>query len=94
MGAALGARLASNFKRLWLNLELVSQLLDPLPGSEALIDLSLRFAVADAISIVFIMALAAAALALVTVIFFTPRIQLTEKPSTNIEDAPTPMIAD
>ena len=94
MGAALGARLASNLSASGLNLELVSQLLDPLPGSEALIDSSLRFAVADAISIVFIMALAAAALALVTVIFFTPRIQLTEKPSTNIEDAPTPMIAD
>ena len=94
MGAALGMRLASNLSASGLDPELVTRLLDPLPGSEAVIDPSLSFAVADAISIVFIIALAAATLALVTVLFFTPRIQLTEKSSAKAEDVPTPMIAD
>ena len=94
MGAALGMRLASNLSASGLNPKLVSQLLDPLPGAEAVIDSSLRFAVADAISIVFIIALVAAVLALATVLFFTPRIQLAEKPSANTEDTPAPIIAD
>ena len=94
MGAALGMRLASNLSASGLDPELVTRLLDPLPGSEAVIDPSLSFAVADAISIVFIIALAAAALALVTVLFFTPRIQLADKSSSTAEDAPAPMIAD
>jgi len=94
MGAALGMRLASNLSASGLNPKLVGQLLDPLPGAEAVIDSSLRFAVADAISIVFIIALVAAALALATVLFFTPRIQLAEKPSANTEDTPVPIIAD
>ncbi len=93
MGAALGMRLASNLSASGLDPKLVGQLLDPLPGSEAVIDSSLRFAVADAISIVFVIALLAAALALVTVLFYTPRIQLTET-SSKTEDVPTPMIAD
>lgn len=94
MGAALGMRLASNLSASGLNPKLVSQLLDPVPGAEAVMDSNLRFAVADAISIVFIIALAAAALALVTVLFFTPRIQLADKSSSTAEDAPAPMIAD
>ena len=94
MGAALGMRLASNLSASGLDPKLVSQLLDPLPGAEAVIDSNLRFAVADSISLVFIIALAAATLALVTVLFFTPRIQLADKSSTTAEDTPAPMIAD
>jgi len=94
MGAALGMRLASNLSASGLDPKLVSQLLDPLPGAEAVIDSSLRFAVADAISVVFIIALAAAVLALITVLFFTPRIQLADKSSSTEEDAPAPMIMD
>ena len=94
MGAALGMRLASNLSASGLDPKLVSQLLDPVPGAKAVMDSNLRFAVADAISIVFIIALAAAALALVTVLFFTPRIQLADKSSSTAEDAPAPMIAD
>ena len=94
MGAALGMRLASNLSASGLDPKLVSQLLDPLPGAEAVIDSNLRFAVADSISLVFIIALAAAILALVTVLFFTPRIQLADKSSTTAEDTPATMIAD
>ncbi len=94
MGAALGMRLASNLSASGLDPELVTRLLDPLPGAEAVLDSSLRFAVADAIGIVFILALAAATLALLTVFFFTPRIQLTETSSSKAEDAPPSMVAD
>lgn len=94
MGAALGTRLASNLSASGLDPGLVTRLLDPLPGSEAVINSSLRFAVADAISIVFVIALAAAALALGTVLFFTPRIQLTEISAPKAKETPTPMIAD
>ncbi|MFN8383413.1 MAG: MDR family MFS transporter [Anaerolineales bacterium] len=94
MGAALGARLASNLAASGLDPSLVSQLLDPLPGSETVINSSLRFAVADAIGVVFIVALVAAALSLVTVLFFTPRIQLTETSPSTTEEVPTPMIVE
>lgn len=94
MGAALATRLAANLSASGLDPELVARLLDPLPGSETLIDSSLRFAIADAISIVFIIALVAAALAFITVIFFTPRIQLAENSSPKPEDTSTPMIAE
>ena len=78
MGAALSARLASNLIESRLDPELVRQLLDPLPGSEVVIAEGARAAMADAIHLVFIIAFAAAALAMVTV-FFTPRTELTEK---------------
>ena len=94
MGAALGARLASNLATSGLDPSLVGQLLDPLPGSETVINSSLRFAVADAIGVVFIVALVAAALSLVTVLFFTPRIQLTETSPSTTEEVPTPMIVE
>lgn len=93
MGAALATRLAANLSASGLDPELVSQLLDPLPGSEAVIDSSLRFAVADAINIVFVIALGAAVLALTTVLFFTPRIDLKEKKSVS-EDPSLPISAD
>lgn len=93
MGAALATRLASNLSASGLDPELVSQLLDPLPGSETVIDSSLRFAVADAISIVFVIALVAAALAWLTVLFYTPRIDLQEKKSAT-EESSLPISAD
>jgi len=90
MGAALSARLASNLLAADLNLELVRQLLDPLPGSQVVIAEGARAAMADAIHLVFVIAFFAAALAMVTV-FFTPRKELTEQPS---ERESTPISAD
>lgn len=94
MGAALGARLAANLSASSLDPELVTQLLNPDLGSESVIDSSLRLVVADAIGIVFIIALVAAVLALVTVLFFTPRISLTEAKSTTPEETSLPLSAD
>ncbi|MBL8102498.1 MAG: MFS transporter [Anaerolineales bacterium] len=93
MGAALSIRLASNLSASGLDPELVTHLLDPLPGSQTVIDEGLRFAVANAIHIVFVIAFIAAALALVTV-FFTPRIDLREKSSPTAEDVPVSISAD
>jgi len=90
MGAALSARLASNLSASGLDPELVTQLLNPLPGSTTVIDASVRLAVADAISIVFIVAFVAAALALGST-FFTPRQELKERTTDN---EPLPMSAD
>jgi EmrB/QacA subfamily drug resistance transporter len=77
MGAALSARLASNLIASGLDLDLVRQLLDPLPGSEVVIAEGARIAMADAIHLVFVIAFSAAALAMVTVLF-TPHKELTE----------------
>jgi EmrB/QacA subfamily drug resistance transporter len=73
MGAALSARLASH-----LDPNLVTQLLDPIASSEVVIAESARVAMADAIHVVFIIALVAAFLAMVAVLF-TPRKELTEQ---------------
>ena len=78
MGAALSARLSSNLVEAGLDLELVRQLLDPLPGSQVVIAEGARAAMADAIHLVFTIAFVAAALAMVTVLF-TPRKELTER---------------
>jgi EmrB/QacA subfamily drug resistance transporter len=78
MGAALSARLASNFAEAHLDADLVRQLLDPLPGSEVVIAEGARAAMANSIHLVFLIAFAAAALAMITV-FFTPRKELTER---------------
>ena len=78
MGAALSARLASNLVASGLDLDLVRQLLDPLPGSEVVIAEGARIAMADAIHLVFVIAFFAAALAMVTVLF-TPHKELTEQ---------------
>ena len=75
MGAALSARLASNLSASGLDPELVAQLLDPLPGAQAVINEGARIAVADAISLVFVIAFVAAGLALVAA-FFSPRREL------------------
>jgi hypothetical protein len=78
MGAALSARLAANLSAAGLSSELVSQLLDPLPGAETIIDQGARIAVANAINLVFVIAFVAALLGLVAT-FFSPRKELTER---------------
>jgi len=71
MGAALSLRLASNLSASGLDPSLVSQLLDPVPGSEALINEGARISMAGAISLVFMIA------------FLAPRKELKEKPTEN-----------
>lgn len=78
MGAALSARLTSNLLASGLDLELVRQLLDPLPGSQVVIAEGARAAMADAIHLVFMLAFVAAALAMIAVLF-TPSKELTEQ---------------
>jgi EmrB/QacA subfamily drug resistance transporter len=90
MGAALSTRLASNLAESNLGSELVQQLLNPLPGSEVVIAEGARIAMADAIHLVFVIAFAAAALAMVTV-FFTPRKELTDQ---HTERERSPVSAD
>ncbi len=80
MGAALTMRLASNLNASGLNPELVSQLLEPSSGIQTVLDEGLRLALANAIHLVFVIALISAVLAFVTV-FFTPRIELKDKPA-------------
>jgi EmrB/QacA subfamily drug resistance transporter len=80
MGAALSARLASNLNASGLDLNLISQLLDPVPGSEAVIEVGARFAMADAMHLLFVIAFVAAALGLLSAIF-TPRKELMENPA-------------
>jgi len=82
MGAALSARLASNLNASGLDPSLVTQLLDPSPGSELLIDAGVRAAMANAIHLVFVIAFVAAVLGLVSA-FFAPRKELTERESEN-----------
>ena len=77
MGAALSARLAANLSASGLNLNLVTQLLNPLPGSETVIDSGVRVAVANAMNLIFVIAFVAALLGLI-VTFFAPRKELTE----------------
>jgi EmrB/QacA subfamily drug resistance transporter len=90
MGAALSARLAANLNASGLDPELVTRLLDPLPGSDILIDAGARLAMADAIHLVFVIAFIAAAIALAAT-FFTPRTQLKDRPP---ENEPLPVSAD
>lgn len=78
MGAALSARLASNITASGLDPKLVSQLLDPLPGAQAVVNEGARIAVADAVTVVFFFAFIAAGLAL-TATFFSPRTALKER---------------
>jgi len=78
MGAALSARLTSNLSASGLDPSLVAALLDPLPGSQAVIAEGARIAVANAINLVFVIAFTAAVLGLVTT-FFAPRKELKDK---------------
>src|SRR5512138_2296689 len=75
MGAALSARLISNLSASGMDLDLITQLLNPLPGSEAVINDAARLAMADAISVVFVIAFVAAFLGLVSTLF-APRQEL------------------
>lgn len=93
MGAALSARLASNLNASGLSPELVTQLLEPVDDTAAIINQGARLALANAINLVFIIAFVAAALALITV-FFTPRIELKEKESSTSEETPVSISAD
>jgi Na+/melibiose symporter-like transporter len=90
MGAALSARLASNLSASGLDPELISQLLDPLPGAQTVINEGARIAVADAITLVFLFAFFAAGLAFVATLF-TPRTELKERTT---ENEPLPISAD
>jgi EmrB/QacA subfamily drug resistance transporter len=90
MGAALSLRLASNFRASGLDPKLVSQLLDPLPGAETLINEGVRVAMANAIGLVFLIAFIAAALGLAAA-FFAPRKELKEK---TIESEPVLLSVD
>ena len=82
MGAALSARLASNLSASGLDPSLVTQLLDPTPGSELVINAGVRIAMANAIHLIFIIAFIAAILGLAAA-FFAPRKDLTENPPEN-----------
>ena len=78
MGAALSARLASNLAASNLDLELVSQLLEPISSGQVVINEAARLALADAIIAVFFIAFIAAVLALGSVLF-TPKMELKEQ---------------
>jgi EmrB/QacA subfamily drug resistance transporter len=88
MGAALSFRLASNLSASGLDPKLVTQLLDPLPGSQIVVDAGVRLAMANAIHLVFVIAFVSALLGLVAV-SFTPYRELKEK---SVESEP-PMIS-
>lgn len=77
MGAALSARLISNLSASGMDLSIVEKLLDPVLNTGT-IDVSVRFAVANAINLVFAVAFVAALLAVI-VTLFTPRRELTDK---------------
>ena len=80
MGAALSARLISNLNASGLDLGLVTQLLSPLRDSDVVTNEAARLAVADAISIVFVIAFVAALLGLVSTLF-APRHELKDNSS-------------
>ena len=92
MGAALTARLAANLAAANLDPALVSQLLEPVTGAEVVINEGARIALANAISLVFLLAFIAAAFALASV-FLAPNKELKEKPSTT-EENPALVSAD
>jgi EmrB/QacA subfamily drug resistance transporter len=90
MGAALSASLAANLSASGLSLDLISQLLDPLPGAQATINAAGRIAVANAINLVFVIAFVASLLALV-VTLFAPRQKLQDQP---VEEGAIPISMD
>lgn len=90
MGAALSARLVSNLSASGLDLDLVAQLLNPLPGAETVINEAARAAVAGAIHIVFVIAFITAFLGFVATLF-APRQELRDQAS---EKEPVIMSAD
>jgi MFS family permease len=87
MGAALGARLASNLSASGLDPELVTHLLEPSSSVQVVIYEGVRLAVANSINLVFVIGFIAAALSLLAV-FIAPRIKLEDRPQ------PSPVSAD
>ncbi len=88
MGAALSIRLASNLAASNLDPQLVASLLDPIGPQTVLVDAGVRLALADAIHVVFVIALAAAALGFLAVLF-TPRVDLKDRSPAPSEGATT-----
>ena len=80
MGTALSMRLTSDLIASGLDPKMVTQLLNPLPASEIVVDAAVRVAMANAIHLVFIIAFASAVLGLAAV-FFTPHQELRENSS-------------
>ena len=93
MGAALSARLAANLAASNLDPKLVSQLLEPVTGSSLIINEGARIALANAISLVFVLAFVAAAFAFLSV-FFAPNKNLKEKAPAEAEESPALVSAD
>jgi uncharacterized membrane protein SpoIIM required for sporulation len=73
-----------------LGLDLVTQLLNPLPGTETVINDAARIAVANSINLVFVIAFVAAFLGLV-VTLFSPRQELRDR---STEQEPVTLSAD
>ena len=90
MSAALSIRLASNLSASGLAPNLVTQLLDPSPGSQLLINEGVRIAMANAIQLVFVIAFVAAVLGLISA-FFAPHKELIER---EVENEPILISAD
>jgi EmrB/QacA subfamily drug resistance transporter len=80
MGSALSIRLASNLAASGLDPKLVAALLDPIGPQAVVVDAGVRPALADAIHVVFVIALAAAVLGFLAVLF-TPRVDLKDRSS-------------
>ena len=89
MGAALSTSLVTSLAAVGLNMDLVSELLNPAAWLQVVIDEAVRIAVATAINQVFLIAFFAALLALI-VTLFSPRKELQDKP---IEES-VPVSAD
>ena len=93
MGAALSYWLAIKLRASGLDPSLVTRLLDPLADVQALHDSGVRLAMASAIDLVFWIAFAGAALALVATLFMPHRDLEEELPKPAESDA-RPMSAD
>jgi MFS family permease len=93
MGAALSYWLAASLRASGLDPSLVTQLLDPLAGAQALHDSGVRLAMASAIDLVFWIAFGGAALALVATLFM-PHRDLEEELPKPAESDPRLMSAD
>ena len=93
MGAALSYRLAANLRLSGLDPSIVTRLLDPLAGAQAISDAGVRLAMAAAIDLVFWIAFAGAALALVVTLFM-PHRELEEELPKPAENDPRLMSAE
>lgn len=87
MGAVLTARLTSELAAAQLDPSLVSQILEPGSSSGQALSAGLRLALTDAVGAVFVIACAAASLALLSV-FFAPKMELKEQGHGSPSQAP------